>query len=59
MPALGSILPIILYKLSDTTQYDLPVPGAWVKLRNVGAVLQRGQLMVRTDWVFAAVRMQL
>ena len=48
LPRMGSILPIVLYKL-DVTQYDLPAPRQWVKLRNVGAVMQRGQLLVRTS----------
>ena len=48
LPALGTILPIALYKLDRLEQYDLPAPGAWVKLRNVCVVMLRGQLLVRT-----------
>ena len=46
LPPVGSILPIIVYKL-DVTQYELPPPGTWVKLRNIGALQHCGQLLVR------------
>lgn len=45
LPPVGSLLPIIMYRL-DMTQYELPPPRTWVKLRNIGALQYCGQLLV-------------
>ena len=49
LPELGTLLPVVLYKISTTgsRQFTLPAAGSWAKLRNVGATLLQGQLMVR------------
>ena len=49
LPELGTLLPVVLYKISATgsRQFTLPAAGSWAKLRNVGATLLQGQLMVR------------
>lgn len=47
-PRLGSALPVVLYGLDSPRagQMALPGPGAWAKLRNVGACVIDGQLQV-------------
>lgn len=51
LPELGTLLPVVLYKISATgsRQFTLPAAGSWAKLRNVGATLLQGQLMVHAS----------
>lgn len=46
MPALGTALPVCLYKLPQQYRPTLPIAGSWVKLRNVAAVVVDDQLLV-------------
>ena len=47
VPELGTLLPVVLYKPKPDSKYDLPAPGSWASLRNMGAALMLGQFMVR------------
>lgn len=47
MPRLGTAMPVRMYGLEALPQeVPLPLPGSWVKLRNIAACIINGQLQV-------------
>ena len=58
VPRLGTVMPVRMYGLDALPQeVPLPLPGTWVKLRNIAACIINGQLQVRPSSTFHHLRM--